>query len=404
MGVKFNKRIIKISMREVNGPSPAEMGIKPNLIEQDAPKTEAEAEENKRNRETMNTLFMADRDGKNIPDLLASDTKLEKSVKEILASDEYNPERLSMEQIQGQSARKSTPGERGTENKWKNMIQLPDGRSVANPFAVAAGLGRKTEQQGAQNREPVVKPVVETGETPVKETGEPTRPGAGGETGGDTGAAERARAEAETAKAERDAAQAAEDAQKIDQLTDMWMANDPNARPEASSQTDKIHRGGVVLGESGVVGQNAGDLGRAIDAANADGAETIVHDMAADKPASIADRVKGGWKKLFGGKEVFVPTEQPINMETGENPLVDTWMANKPDDVPYINLSADSKNKTGPGDFVSKRRETRAGGETTVSLPTNARLRPVAGRPEGVSEKPQAETEGDENIPTKQAA
>lgn len=359
-------------MREGNGPSPAEMGIKQNLIDQDAPKTEAEAKKNQEYFQTMNALFMADREGRNIPVLLAADSKLEKSVKEILASDEYNPEHLSMEQIQGQSARESTPGEKGTQNKWKNMIQLPDGRSVANPFAVAAGLGRKTEQQGAQNREPVVKPVVETGETPVKETGETTRPGAGGETGGDTGVAERARAEAETAKADRDAAQAAEDAQKIEQLTDMWMANDPNNAPDrnlseggAQEGFARAKRTITDLSGSSTTSYRADLPGSDVGRQGYQVGGSDIQPLPAEAKPSVVDRLKGGWKKLFGAKEASVTVgEQPINLDTGETPL-DAWMANGPEATPDRNLSAGGKQE-------GFRRPLRTETEGTVGASTTS--------------------------------
>ncbi len=297
-------------MSETLGPSPKEMGIKPSAIEQDAPKTEAKAQENQENFQAMNQLFTADRDGKNISELLASNPELAKSVERILKNPEYNPDNLTMAQIQGQSARESTPGETGTDNKWKNMVKLADGRSVANPFAVAAGLGRKAEQ-GGQNAEPGVKPEAK----PAGETGEPN---------GADDTADKARAEAEKAKADR-TARAQDDGEKaqvvIDKILTDWMKEGDENAPVNLSEGGKqegFKRAKQTITETGpsstssyqadLPGRDVGKLARAIEASNASGAEDL-KPVEGETKRSFADRIRDRVKSIFGQGEASSPAQ-----------------------------------------------------------------------------------------------
>lgn len=370
-------------MENYKGPSPAELGIVPDRINQEAPKTDAEAKKNQEHFQTMNQLFMADRDGKNIPEMLASNPELAKSVKEVLDSKVYNPEGLKLEQIQGQFVRESTPGEKGTENKWKNMVTLADGRTVANPFAVAAGLGREGKQM-LENQEGGKKP--ETGGKPSPEAG-------GGDNGEDKAKAEKLKADREErAKKDDEAAKVA-----VNQIVDQWMKTNPDDVVTNLSEGGKqegFKRAQRTVTEGGssttsfraeLPGQDVGQKGYQVGGSD-------IQPLPAEAQPSFADRIKGGLKKIFGGGEKTpVSTsgqEVPTMSKEDADRLTDVWMANNPENVPDQNLSAGGKQEG----FERVQRTVTEGGSSTTSSRVELPGRKLENQP-GSTQETQKEEE-----------
>lgn len=241
----------------------------------------------------------------------------------------------------------------------------------------------------------------------------------GGDTGPDAppidnGDAEKARAE-RTKRDEDDEAEATERIKQIkdeigvpeippesgnDRLDD-WMNAGPDqtggipAADRGKRHPSELHKGGSQITgavESSPIG-DVGPLSAAIQAADARGAETIVHDMTANKPPTIADRLRGGWNKLFGGKEAAV-TDQSTDTKIGNvDQATEMWMANSEDNMPDRNLSAGSVNENTPMAIASKRRVDGASGPETVPLASNLRVRPSAESSPAPSQETQQTTE-----------
>lgn len=367
-------------MENYKGPSPAELGVMPDRINQEAPKTDAEAKKNQEHFQTMNQLFMADRDGKNIPEMLASNQELAKSVKEVLDSKDFNPEGLKLEQIQGQFMRESTEGEKGTENKWKNMVSLADGRTVANPFAVAAGFGREGKQ-GLETQEGGKKPEAagKEGEKERSEEGEKK--------------AEKAKAEREErVKKDEEAAKVA-----VNQIVDQWIKTNPDdviTNLSEGGKQEGFKRAQRTVTEGGsstssyraeLPGQDVGQKGYEVGGSD-------IQPLPAEAQPSFADRIKGGLKKIFGGGEKTPVSasgqEVPAMSKADADRLTDIWMANNPENVPDQNLSAGGKQEG----FERAQRTVTEGGASTTSSRVELPGRKLENQP-GSTQETQKEEE-----------
>lgn len=324
-------------------------GFNPSLLEQDAPKSEAEAQKNQEHFQAMNQLFMADRDGKDLNQLLASNSELAKSAKEILDSKEYNPEGLSMSDLKGQFARESTQGEDGSDNKWKNMVQLKDGRSVANPFAVAAGLGRKMEL-GVQEVESVKKPDVAPSVVPENGIG-------------DNGAAEHQRT-----KAERDVEQAKVDADEIEKIKADFFKEEDSAAPSVS------------LGERGNMHRTERREG-----------ELHSENKTVELPGMRMTTEIGDKMRLSQAEADMAEAEQQAQRDLQTKMLEAAFHEETPDQ----NLSAGSRDENGFDYRGANRREDRENGPATVKLPTGGKIRSIWNKLLGTSKKEREADEAD---------